>query len=88
MDPFRANLYFSTEGDIERVRLDGMNRQAIATGGSMISGLAIDLVEQKLYWSDSALKIIEMADLDGQGRKNLVAHLRSPASVAIMGRYV
>jgi len=81
-----SHLYFSNEGKIERVRLDGMERVLISHGGSAISGLTIDLVESQLYWTDAGPKRIETSDLDGRMRKVLVAGLDSPGSIAVMGR--
>jgi hypothetical protein len=82
----KSQLYFSNEGKIERIRLDGMERVLISHGGSAISGLSIDLVEGQLYWTDSGPKRIETSDLDGRNRKVLVAGLDSPSSIAVMGR--
>ncbi|OXA50506.1 Low-density lipoprotein receptor-related protein 6 [Folsomia candida] len=88
LNTFKSHLYFSNDGRIERIRLDGMERVVISSSGSTISGLAIDLVEGMLYWTDAGPKRIETSDLDGKNRKVLVAGLDSPSSIAVMGRYV
>jgi hypothetical protein len=64
-----------------------MDRVIISNSGSSISGLAIDLNEGMLYWTDAGPKRIETSDLDGKNRKVLVAGLDSPSSIAVMGRY-
>jgi len=87
LNPLNSHLYYSNDGRIERIRLDGMNRVIIARGGSTIAGLTIDLVEGFLYWTDAGPKRIERSDLDGKNRKVLVTGLDSPSSIAVMGRY-
>jgi len=35
----------------------------------LVSGMSIDLLNSKLYWSDSFRKIIESSNFDGSERK-------------------
>lgn len=86
LNSLKAHLYFSNDGRIERIRLDGMERVIISDRGSTIAGLAVDIQEGMLYWTDAGPRRIESSDLDGKSRKVLVAGLDSPSSIAVMGR--
>ena len=47
-------------------------------------GLAIDVPGRKLYWTDSALKRIEVTSLDGRVRRALFwKDLGSPRAIAV-----
>ena len=60
---------------IESAFLDGSNRKKIITESiSAPSGLAVDKVEQRLYWSDMILDKIESSDFDGTNRRVLFDH--------------
>ena len=44
----------------------------VSTGLNTPNGLAVDWIADNLYWSDSALKMIEVSRLDGAHRKTLL----------------
>lgn len=57
---------------IEKASLDGNERKVIAYKGLLlviISALAVDTVNNKLYWADSNKLTIEGCDYDGSNRK-------------------
>lgn len=55
--------------------MDGTNRREIITSSiDAPSGLAIDKIEQRLYWCDMSLDRIESSNLDGTDRRVLFDH--------------
>lgn len=55
----------------------------------MPNALALDLVAQKLYWSDARLDKMERADLDGKNRVVLSkVSPQHPFDIAVYGNYI
>ena len=59
---------------IKRIDMKNYNdiRTIVSTGLNTPNGIAVDWIADNLYWSDSALKIIEVSRLDGSYRKTLL----------------
>ncbi len=55
VDPVNGYVYFGTDGVIKRVNLDGppFKAQTIATGGSTITRVQLDVARGHIYWIDS-----------------------------------
>lgn len=74
--PKEGYLFWVEFGDhkIERARLDGSNRKTIiSTDLHFPNGLSIDYTNKKLYWADAMKHRIEMSDLHGRFRIQLIA---------------
>lgn len=55
---------------IEKASLDGHERKVIAYKGLLlVRGLAVDTVNNKLYWADLNKRTLEGCDYDGSNRK-------------------
>ena len=65
------------QGEIQRVNLDGTNTEMLLTLTSIPRGIALDPMENKLYWTNSRGKI-QRANLDGSNIENLITGLVSP----------
>lgn len=59
---------------IKRVNMKNYNdiKTIISTGLNTPNGICVDWIADNLYWSDSALKMIEVSRLDGSYRKTLL----------------
>lgn len=72
-------MYWSDWGKIpciERADMDGKNRRRIISSGlTWPNGLALDLVNNRIYWTDGGNKTIEYSNLDGTGRTLLIGKI-------------
>ena len=60
---------------IERAHLDGSGRVSIVNSWlGWPNGIAVDHEEQLVYWGDAKVDKIEVANVDGTGRRVLVKH--------------
>jgi sugar lactone lactonase YvrE len=66
--------FFTRNGSIERVDLDGTNRQTIVARGAFTTGkqLTADFADGKLYWADREGMQLLRCDLDGSNLETLV----------------
>ena len=75
---FSRYLYWTDwgrEAAIERIGMDGdpTTRQKLITSDIIWpNGLTLDFAQNKMYWVDSKLKRLEVANMDGSERKLLV----------------
>ena len=70
-------MYWTDWGEspkLERAALDGTEREALVnTSLGWPNGLALDLQEEKVYWGDAQTDKIEVAFMNGTGRRTLVS---------------
>ena len=74
-------MYWTDWGEhpkIERANLDGSERLVLFnTSLGWPNGLALDFEERKIYWGDAKTDKIEVANMDGSGRRPIVQEERS-----------
>ena len=64
--------------------LKNTTRTVVSTNIAEPEGLAVDWVNDHIYWADAELKQIEVASLDGTLRKVLVREgLEKPRGIAV-----
>lgn len=72
-------MFWSETGDeaqIERAGMDGSNRRVLVRRSlHWPVGLAVDLLQSRLYWADEKLPCIGSATLDGDDVKVNFSHL-------------
>ncbi|KAG8179495.1 hypothetical protein JTE90_027207 [Oedothorax gibbosus] len=77
LDPPNGYMYWTDWGlkpKIEKAALDGTQRTVlISTALVWPNGLALDYKEKKLYWGDAKTDKIEVSNLDGSDRRELVS---------------
>jgi len=74
-DFYKNILYWGENASVKKANWDGSNLQTLYTGTRMIGGLALDLKNNKLYFSQfsgSANVTIQQCNLDGTGLKTIV----------------
>ncbi|XP_013781727.1 low-density lipoprotein receptor-related protein 2-like [Limulus polyphemus] len=91
--PEEGKLFWLDEGGIgvpqklARVDMDGKNSTVLVKGGlHHLEVLTVDLLNKRLYWSQSFPGIIETADFNGNDRKTVVpasSHISKPQGLAI-----
>ena len=91
VDPSRGLIFWSDWGSkarIERAGMDGSARKIIISGDKVQwpNGIALDIMDRRIYWADAKLKIIMTCDYDGQDVKLVLrSHdlLKHPFSLAV-----
>ncbi|KAF7998627.1 hypothetical protein HCN44_011035 [Aphidius gifuensis] len=74
---------------ILRSYLDGTNKKTIiSTDLSYPNGLSIDFDSKKIYWADTMKNRIEMADLNGNYRVQIVPVANRPYGLSQYGEYI
>ena len=76
---------------IERARIDGRQRSAVITSGLQNpQAIAVDVMDDLIFWTDSDLKVIESSDLDGKDRKILLKDdsIGMPISLEVLDQYL
>lgn len=62
-------MFFTNEKLIERASMDGSQRIVIVTGHSyQITSIVADAVNNRIYWCDPKMDLIETARYDGSDR--------------------
>ena len=79
LDPKVGLMFITDNNRILRAHMDGSLVKTLVTDALYkASGIALDLVAQRVYWSDILLDYIETVDYNGQNRFNIV---RGPLNV-------
>ncbi|KAL4225758.1 Low-density lipoprotein receptor-related protein 6 [Mactra antiquata] len=93
LDPERGYMWWTDWGKepkIEKAYLDGTNRQVVIDKDlDWPNGIVVDYVENKIYWCDAKRDRIEVANMDGSGRRLLVKeHLPHLFGFSLLGDYL
>lgn len=91
VDPSAGLIFWTDWGEnarIERAGMDGKNRMVIVKGNAIRwpNGLAVDILDKRLYWADAKTKQISSCDYWGSGVRTILQshqHLRHPFSLAV-----
>nr|CAI5839151.1 unnamed protein product [Callosobruchus analis] len=69
--------------------MDGTNRKVlIGTKIAWPNGLAIDHLEQRIYWNDCKLNTIESSDLDGKNRNIIISSVPHPYGLVVVKNHI
>lgn len=95
LDPCAGYLYYTdwgkmgNSGRIFRTTMAGDQKTPIINSSlTQPSGLAIDYMDKKLYWSDASREKIERSDMDGSNRQILISATIYPFALAVFGNYI
>ena len=78
LDLAAGKMYWSGNGMIQRANLDGSEIESLITGLSKPDSTALDLINDKVYWTDSSDETIQRANLDGSNVEVLITGLSEP----------
>ena len=80
-----TNLYFINDKSIQRVSFDGTHRQNIVIGLNRPRSIALDVVEDKIYWINGWPGKIHQANFDGSNVETIVDknELAYPSGIAL-----
>ena len=87
VDTGAGKLYWIEEIDgsrskLNRANLDGSSSRELATPRSVLTSIAVDTKERKLYWTNSDGRI-QRANLNGKQIKTLIEHLEIPENLTV-----
>ncbi|VDM24827.1 unnamed protein product [Toxocara canis] len=91
VDPSRGLIFWTDWGvnaRIERAGMDGNDRTILISGDSIKwpNGLALDILEQRVYWADAKVKLIMSCDYWGENSRLVIRsheRLRHPFSLTV-----
>ncbi|KAA0703658.1 putative vitellogenin receptor [Triplophysa tibetana] len=91
--PQKGIMFWSEIGgraQIERSTMDGSERKVVISHGlSRPVSITVDILTDRLYWTDEKLKYIGSATLDGENMRVLqLSEMASPFSVAVFNDFV
>lgn len=73
---FYRYMYWSDWGSqtcISRAAMDGTHRNIIIAKVGRATGLTIDYIQRRLYWTELVHHVIESSDLNGQQRVVIIS---------------
>jgi hypothetical protein len=79
-------MYWADARGIRSANLDGTGPLTLVAGLPEPSGIALDLADGKMYWTDLMRGDIEQANLDGSGRETVVTGLLDPSLITLESR--
>uniref|UniRef100_UPI00227AF889 Calx-beta domain-containing protein n=1 Tax=Algoriphagus sp. PAP.12 TaxID=2996678 RepID=UPI00227AF889 len=83
IDNINQKIYFHLNGgNIFKADLDGSNVETIISG-AQASGIALDLANNKIYWSQFYLDKIRRANLDGTNVEDVLTTSNNPSGVFV-----
>lgn len=89
---YKKSLLFYADVNVDAIRRVNMKNYSdtqtiVSTGLNTPNGIAVDWLSDNIYWSDSALKIIEVARLDGNCRKTILRDELDDVRAMILFKY-
>ncbi|WP_100630289.1 MBG domain-containing protein [Algoriphagus formosus] len=81
LDEDIEKIYFNAlNGDVFRADLDGSNVETVVSGASA-NGIALDLENNKIYWTQFSANKIRRSDLDGSNQEDVISTTQNPFDV-------
>lgn len=78
-----THVYWATGSSIRRAGLDGSNPIELVTNTMSSWGVAIDEINNHLYWTARGANIIERANLDGSNRTTVISGANASSAKGI-----
>jgi PEP-CTERM motif/Low-density lipoprotein receptor repeat class B len=78
-------IYLASGTEIVRLNADGTGETTVVSNlSATVTGLAVDAVAGKIYWTEEAAGVIESANLDGTGITTVLSGLTDPVAIALV----
>jgi uncharacterized repeat protein (TIGR01451 family) len=78
------SIYWTDRNAINAIGTDGSNQRAVLSPvGLFTSGIAVDPVNEFMYWGEQTPNVIRRAKLDGTGAIDITTPANSPVALAI-----
>ncbi len=78
-------IYLASGTEIVRLNLDGTGETTVVSDLPVsVTGLAVDAVAGKIYWTEESAGVIESANLDGTGITTVLSGLTDPVAIALV----
>ncbi len=79
-----TNVSIDTDvSSIQYANLDGSNIKPFVPELDLPTGIALDMDEGKIYWTDTGSEKIQRANLDGSNTETLITGLENPTDIAL-----
>ena len=79
-----TNVSIDTDvSSIQYANLDGSNIKPFVPELDLPTGIALDVDEGKIYWTDTGSEKIQRANLDGSNTETLITGLENPTDIAL-----
>jgi low density lipoprotein-related protein 2 len=92
LDPTVGYMFITDNNRIVRANMDGTGLIPLVTDAVYkASGVALDLITKRVFWSDILLDYIETVDYDGNDRHNIIrgpANVPAPTRITVFERNV
>ena len=76
-------IYWVEPTKIRRANLDGTGVQDLVTGVTQGRGIALDLTDNHIYWTEAGSSKIRRANLDGTGVQDLITGIGQGEGIAL-----
>ena len=84
LDPTMGIMFITDNNRVVRANMDGTHlRPLVEDAVYKASGLSVDMIAQRVYWSDILLDYIETTDYNGNKRQQII---RGPVNVPAPSR--
>ncbi len=83
LDAAAGHLYYTERNKITRCNLDGTDAQTLISTPGRQNGIALDLTNGKIYWTEANSKKIQRANLDGTEVEDVLATGNNPQGLAL-----
>ena len=78
-----GKMYWTNRWRIQRGNLDGTEIETLVDGQNTPAGLALDLTNGLMYWTDIGRSVIKRANLDGSNVERIARWVLSPYEVVL-----
>ncbi|XP_072027809.1 uncharacterized protein [Amphiura filiformis] len=89
-NPTDDRIFWSDNFTISSIKRNGTDQQVVIANIGEVQGIALDLMNNKLYWTDRIKQTIARSNLDGSGNETIFSDLGQPWNIIVdpAGKYI